>query len=239
MRSPLLTAIFHPLNVLMLGLAAFAGLVSAWWLFPVGLLLWGVMVFNVTRDQALQLNYTLQQRSPLAPRFQRYFDRIERAQVGIFNSLASASPTLRRIMQPVRDAVDTLTQKVYALCVRMTALENYRGVSQSHTDFSSDLQHIEAAIEWTEDVRVRRDYAESRQALQERLAKLQAAATQLDRVEAQLMALANSMDGVVTEVVRLQAAGPESAAAFVPELTTRLRQETAQLTVFEQEATRL
>jgi len=101
------------------------------------------------------------------------------------------------------------------------------------------LQHIEAAIERTADARVRRDYAESRQALQERLAKLQAAATQLDRVEAQLMALANSMDGVVTEVVRLQAAGPESAAAFVPELTTRLRQETAQLTVFAQEATRL
>jgi len=203
------------------------------------MLLWGLMVFNVTRDQALRLNYTLQQRAPLAPRFQRYFDRIERAQVSIFNTLASATPALRRIMQPVRDAVDALTQKVHALCVRMTALENYRVVSQSHTDLSSDLQHIEAALARTEDSRVRRDYEESRQALQERLAKLQAAATQLDRVEAQLMALANAMDGVVTEVVRLQAAGAESAAAFVPALTTRLRQETAQLDIFEQEATRL
>lgn len=239
MHSPLLTALFHPLNIVMLGLAALAGLISAWWLFPVGLLLWGVMVFNVTRDQALQLNYTLQQRAPLAPRFQRYFDRIERAQVRIFNTLADAPPALRRTMQSVRDAVDVLTHKVHALCVRMTALENYRVVSQSRTDLSSDLKHIEAALERAADARVRRDYEESRQALQERLAKLQAAATQLDRVEAQLMALANTMDGVVTEVVRLQAAGPESAAAFVPELTTRLRQETAQLAVFEQEATRL
>ncbi len=239
MRSPLLTAIFNPLNIIMLGLAALAGLISAWWLFPVGLLLWGVMVFNVTRDQSLQLNYTMQQRTPLAPRFQRYFDRIERAQVGIFNTLAAAPPALRRVLQPVRDEVDALTQKVYALCLRMTALENYRVVSQSHTDLSGDLHHIDEAIARTEDSRVRRDYEDSRQALQERLAKLQAAATQLDRVEAQLMALANMMDGVITEVVRLQAAGPESAAAFVPELTTRLRQETAQLTVFEQEATRL
>jgi hypothetical protein len=53
------------------------------------------------------------------------------------------------------------------------------------------------------------------------------------------MSLANEMDGIVTEVVRLQAAGADSAVAFVPELVTRLRQETLQLQTFEQEATRL
>lgn len=239
MRSPLLTAIFHPLNIVMLGLTAFAGLVSAWWLFPVGVLFWGVMVFNVARDQSLRLNYEMQQRAPLAPRFQRYFDRVERAQVGIFNTLASAPAAMRRALQPVRDEVDILTKEVYALCQRMSTLENYRVVSQSHTDLTTDLEHINNAITRAEEDTVRRDYEESRQALQERLAKLQAVSTQLERVEAQLMSLAHEMDGVVTEVVRLQATGVDSAAAFVPDLVTRLRQETLQLQVFEKEATRL
>ncbi|MFN2285848.1 MAG: hypothetical protein ACK2UQ_15640 [Anaerolineae bacterium] len=239
MRSPLLTAIFHPLNIVMAGLAAFAGLVSAWWLFPVGVLFWGLMVFNVARDQSLRLNYAMQQRAPLAPRFQRYFDRIERAQVGIFNTLASSPAATRRALQPVRDEVDVLAKEVYALCQRMSILENYRVVSQSHTNLTTDLEHIDAAIARAEDDAVRRDYEESRQALLERLAKLQAVSTQLERVEAQLMSLANEMDSIVTEVVRLQAAGADSAAAFVPELLTRLHQETLQLQIFEQEATRL
>jgi chromosome segregation ATPase len=239
MRSPFLTAIFHPLNLLMAGLAAFAGLVSAWWLFPVGLLFWGVMVFNVARDQSLRLNYEMQQRAPLAPRFQRYFDRVERAQVGIFNTLASAPATLRRALQPVRDEMDVLTKHVYALCQRMSTLENYRVVSQSHTNLTTDLEHINSTLARVEDAAVQRDYEESRQALQERLAKLQAISTQLERVEAQLMSLAHEMDGIVTEVVRLQASGVDSAAALVPTLVARLRQETLQLQVFEKEAARL
>ena len=239
MRSPFLTALFHPVNIIMLGLAAFAGLVAAWWLFPVGLLFWGVMVFNVARDQALRLNYKMEKRAPLAPRFQRYFDRMQRAEVTVFNALASASSQTRRILQPVCTEIHTLTVEVHNLCQRMTALENYRAVSQSQANLSTDLKHIDEVIARTEDVTVRREYEDSRQALQERLAKLQAVSTQLERVEAQLLSLANAMDGIVTEVVRLQAAGADNAAVFVPELVTRLRQETAQLRIFEKEATRL
>ncbi len=239
MRSPILTALLHPLNIFMVGAAVFAGLMSAWWLFLVGLLFWAIMVFNVARDQSLRFNYEMQQRSPLAQRFQRYFDRIERSQVGIFNTLSSAPPQTRKVLEPIRQAVDTLTQDAYALCQRMTSLENYRVVSQSQTDLSTDLEHINEVIASTEDPLVRREYEESRQALQERLAKLQAVSTQLDRVEAQLMGVANEMDSIVTEVVRLQAMGPDSAKAYAPELLTRLRQEAAQLKAFEMEAAQL
>jgi chromosome segregation ATPase len=237
MRSPILMAIIHPLNIIMAAMAVFAGLVSAWWLFPVGLLFWVVMVVGVARDQSLRINYEMQQRAPIAQRFQRYFTRIERSQVSVFNSLSSAPAKTRKVLQPVQDNINTLTQAAYALCQRMTALENYRVVSQSQTDLSTDLEHINEVIQSTEDPLVRREYEESRQALQERLAKLQSVSTQLERVEAQLMALANEMDGMVTELVRLQAAGPESAVAYVPDLMTRLRQEIARLKAFEMEAT--
>ncbi len=236
MRSPIITALFHPLNIAMAGLTIFAGLVSAWWLFPIGLLFWVAMIVTVSRDRALRFNHQMQQRSPLAQRFQRYFDRIERAQVSIFNTLSAANSRTQRALQPIQQEVDTLTSEAYSLCQRMTSLENYRMVSQSQPDLSSDLDHINELIEQTDDPQVRQDYEESRRALRERLSKLKGVSVHLDRVEAQLMSLANEMDGVVTEVVRLQAAGPDRASAQVPAIAERLRQETEQLRAFEEQA---
>lgn len=236
MRSPIITALFHPLNIAMAGLMVFAGLVSAWWLFPIGLLLWLVMIGTVSRDRALRFNHQMQQRSPLAQRFQRYFDRIERAQVSIFNTLSAANSRTQRALQPIQQEVDTLTSEAYSLCQRMTSLENYRMVSQSQPDLTSDLEHINELLEQTDDPQVRQDYEESRRALRERLAKLKDVSVHLDRVEAQLMSLANEMDGVVTEVVRLQAAGPDRASEQVPAITEHLRREAEQLRAFEEQA---
>jgi chromosome segregation ATPase len=236
MRSPIITALFHPLNIAMAGLSIFAGLVSAWWLFPIGLLFWLVMIVTVSRDRALRFNHQMQQRSPLAQRFQRYFDRIERAQISIFNTLSAADSRTQRALQPIQQEVDTLTSEAYSLCQRMTSLENYRKVSQSQPDLSSDLEHINELLEQTDDPQVRQDYEESRRALRERLSKLKDVSVQLDRVEAQMMSLANEMDGVVTEVVRLQAVGTERAASQVPVIAERLRTETDQLREFEEQA---
>lgn len=239
MRSPILTALINPLNILMAGLTVFAGLVSAWWLFPVGVVFWLVMVIVVSRDKALRFNQQMQQREPVAQRFQRYFDRIERAQVGVFNTLSASPVAMRRVLQPIQAGVDQLTREAYALCQRMTSLENYRVVTMSQADLSNDLDHIEALIEQTQDPLVRADYEASRRALQERLAKLEGVSNQLERVEAQLLGLANEMDGVMTEVVRLQAAGPESAREPVADLARRLQQEAEQLRAFEQQAMRV
>jgi hypothetical protein len=238
-RSPLLTGLFHPLNLLMLGLAFFAGLISAWWLFPLGLLIWLMMVVAVTRNPTLRISYEMQKREPLAQRLQRTFDRIERAQVGVFNSLSSAPPRVRRALQPVQVEIDALTMQAYQLCKRMTVLENYRMVSQSHGDLRADLEQIQGKIEKTADPLISREYEDSARALQERIAKLEAVSIQLDRVEAQLVSLANELDGLVTQVIRLQAMEPKSALQHVPDLVKRLREQRAQLKAFEQEATRI
>lgn len=236
MRSPFLTALLHPLNMIMLGLAIFAGLFSAWWLFPVGLLFWLIMVLKVARDPTLRFNHQMQERAPLAQRFQRYFDRIERAQLGVFNTLSSAPNATRRVLQPVQAELELLTAQAYALGQRMTSLENYRMVTQSQSDLEQDLQELNETIEQTEDDLVRREYEESRQSLQNRLDKLKTVSTQLERVEAQLMSLSNELDATVTEIIRFQAMGPDAAKPFVPELKERLRQQRLQLKKFEREA---
>ncbi|MBN1248311.1 MAG: hypothetical protein JXC32_11680 [Anaerolineae bacterium] len=239
MRSPTLTALVHPLNIAMAGLAVFAGLMSAWWLFPVGMLLWLAMVVAVSRDRALRFNAQMQRREPLAQRFQRAFDRIERAQVGIFNTLAASPARTHRALEPIQTQVDRLAQEAHALCKRMTSLENYRIVTQSQTDPAGDLETLIQRIEQTRDPALRQDYLESRRILEERLEKLQQVSRQLDRVEAQLLGVANKLDGVITEIVRLQAAGPEAAGPYVEEIVGYLQQEIEGLNAFEQRAVRL
>jgi hypothetical protein len=223
----------------MLGLSVFAGRVSAGWLFPIGLLFWLIMVVTVSRDPSLRISHEMQKREPLAQRFQRYFDRIERSQVGVFNSMSSAPARTRRALQPVQAEIDALAMQVYALCQRMTVLENYRMVSQSQDDLEADLRQLDERIEAATDPMTKREYEESRGSLRGRIDKLKLVYTQLGRVEAQLMSLSNELDGVVTEVVRLQAMGPDAAAGFVPDLVNRLREESAQLKEFEREAVRV
>jgi hypothetical protein len=236
MRSPILTGLLHPLNLAMLGLAVFAGLMAAWWLLPLGLVLWLVMVVAVSRDPSLRFSHEMQSREPIAQRFQRYFDRIERAQVSVFNSLATAPGRSRKALQPVQGEMEALTDQVYRLCRRMTALENYRLVSESTSNLQADLEQIDKAIDSARDPLVKQQYEDSRRTLLERIAKQRLVASDLDRVEAQLLGLATEMDGIVTEVIRLQAAGPADAERGVPALVAKIREQVTQLVKSEQEA---
>ncbi|MGD8464556.1 MAG: hypothetical protein PVI09_11875 [Anaerolineae bacterium] len=235
MRSPIVTGLRHPLNVLMLGLAVLAGLVAAWWLFFLGVALWLVMVLVVSRDPSLQISHKMKSRTPLAPRFQRYFDRIERAQISVFNSLSSAPSHTRRALEPVQEELEALTVQVHALCKRMTALENYRVVSESTSSLKSDLAKIDDALANSGDPLVKQEYEESRRVLLERMAKLKIVSSELERVEAQLLGLATEMDGLVTEVIRLQAAGSEEAARKAPALVDQICKEAEELREFERQ----
>jgi chromosome segregation ATPase len=110
------------------------------------------------------------------------------------------------------------------------------GGSRSRADLEADLRQIDSRIESTTDPLARREYEESRRSLQDRLSKLDAVSTQLDRVEAQLLSLSNEIDSIVTEIIRLQAIGPNDAAQHVSALTKRLREQRDELKRFEREA---
>jgi hypothetical protein len=202
---------------------------------PLGLIVWLAMVVTVSRDAGVQFNYQMQSRDPLAQRFQEYFDRIQRAQLRVFNALASAPARTRRALQPIRDQVDALTEQVYSLCQRMTTLENYRVVTESQRDLSGDLARIDGALQRTTDPVIRQEYESSRESIQERLDRQYTVTVLLDRVEAQLLGLANELDSLVTEVIRLQAMAPEDAARHVSGLVESLRQQAAQFAEFERE----
>jgi chromosome segregation ATPase len=181
----------------------------------------------------------MQSREPIARRFQPYFDRIQRSAIRVFNSLSLAPRQVRRNLQPVQEELLILTEETHRLCRRMTALENHRLVTERTSDLQADLAQIDDAIAKAGDPEVKQQYEASRRSLLERIAKRKLAASDLDRVEAQLVGLANEMDGVVTEVIRLQVASPAEAERQVPSLVGKLRQQSQALRQSEQEATRV
>ncbi len=234
-RSPWAAALFNPLNIAMLGLAVGAGLLSAWWLFPVGVLLWLVMVATQALDprQRLALTFEARGNAGLAQRFQTYFDRLERLQAAFYRSLAATSGRNRRLLEPLRAEVDGLVGQVYELGQRMTVLENQRVVEQANADTQKDLVRINELIASSNDAMAKREYEQSRQSLEQRQTELQRVALQLDRFEALLTSVRQELERVQTEVVGLQTVRGQEVEQRVPALLQAIRTERSDLVAFE------
>lgn len=240
MRSPLLLALLNPLNLAMLGLSAVAGLVAAWWLFPLGLLLWGIMVARIATDQSLRFNYDMQARSgTLSARFQKLYDKVVRSQMRISTSLVSASGRTRRALAPVQTEAEALTNAVYSMCQQMTAPENYLKISTASADPEGERALLVLSMDGIADPVVKREKQEALRALDSRIQKNKAIAAMLDRVEAQLSSLVNVMDATLADVIRLQALGGAQAEKEVPKVVGQIRNQITQLKTFEDEAARV
>jgi hypothetical protein len=236
MRSPLKAAFLNPLNLAILALAVAFGLCAAWWLFPLGLIAWTIMFVLAYRDPSLQLDQTIQARSPLAQRFQKPFDRVQRGQISLYNNLRSAKPQVRQRLQPVQDAVNTLTDRAYHLCQRMTTLQNYYLVTKTNRDFEGEAFVLKVKIENSSDEGIRRDYQESLKALGDQANNFQQISTLLERVESQLTSVSNTIENVLVDVIRLQALQPEQIDREMPALLQPILAQSEQLLRFEREA---
>ena len=235
MKSIYLTALTHPLNTATLALAAAAGLCAAWWLFPIGIALWLIMVINIARDPAAKTQQAMDSRVPLASNLQPLFDRVERVQLKILHAVEDADDAMKKVLQPIQAEADALTDRAYKLCRRMTTLENYRLVSQTSSNARADLDLINEKINRATDPIVKRELEETRKSMETRAQKMEAVSNQILRVEAQLLSLANAMDTSLTEIMRLQAADPAEAAAAVPDIVQTLKGQMEQLRKFEKE----
>jgi DNA repair exonuclease SbcCD ATPase subunit len=235
-RPPLLSSLLHPLNLSMLALTAAAGLCSAWWLAPIGLVFWLIMVIAVARDPGLQMTFSRQSREPLAQRFQNRFDRLDRARISIFNSLQGVSPAFRRNIQPVQDALDELTEHAYQLCLNMTALDNNFSVQQlAASSFDDDIASMEKNIAAAANANEKREYEEALKSLQARKAQMKNVGTLLSRFEAQLTGTNNAVDSVMTGIASLKGREVKQVKAKVPPLLEALQTEQAELQQFDAE----
>ncbi len=233
-RPPLLTALFHPVNLSMLALTAAAGLCAAWWLAPLGLVFWLIMVFMIARDPGLKMTFTRQSRQPLAQRFQTRFDRLERARFSIFNAMAqSSSPALQRAVEPVQTALDELVDHAYQLCLRLTALDNNFSVQNVTSNFEDEIARMQKNIDIAPDEASKNEFKATLASIQTRQAQLKSVGTLLARYEAQLTGTSSAVDGLVTSVVSFQGRDPKQVAEKVPGLLQIIQNEQNELKQFD------
>lgn len=235
MQTPLQVSLRNPLNLAMLAVIVVAGLISAWWLVPVGLILWGIMVFNLARSPEMQINQKIQTRAPLAVRFQQPFDRIQRAQVRVFNALSNAPNAVRKALRPLQNEIDRVVEISYRLCLRMTSLENYRAVTGNQNDIENELRHIEDALKLLTDQVIREQYMDSQRSLRDKLDLVKTASRELERLDAYLLSLTAELDSVVAEVASAATLDSSYAREVATTLANRIRQQADELVGYEKE----
>lgn len=235
MRSPFLSALLNPLNLSMLALVVAAGLCAAWWWAPIGIVLWVVMVAIIATDPAAQVTNKIDQRQPLAQRYQRAFNLLQRTQVSIFNSVNNGPRPLRNPLQPVVSLSENLIDQAYRLCTRMSVLENHRLVSPSKIDINAQIAEQQRKFDQAEDAMVKREYEESIEALNKRLGSIINLEKQLNRTEAQLSSLNSELNQTLTEIIRIQALDADQAKGFIPQIINSMGKTQKEFMTFESE----
>ena len=235
-RSPFLTALFHPVNLSMLGLTLAAGVCSAWWMAPIGILLWLAMIFFIARDPGLQMTFTRQNRQPLAQRFQIRFERLDRARFSIFNAMGQAkSPALQRTVEPLQTALDEMVEHAYQICLRLTAIDNNFAVQQLSNNFDDEIAKMQKNLDEATDAASRTEFAATLQSLQTRQTQLKAVGQLLTRFETQLTGTTSAIDGVVTTVASFQGRDAKQVAPKIQPLLDIIQTEQTELQQFDDE----
>jgi hypothetical protein len=236
MRSPLSLALTNSTSLAILGLSIFAGLMAAWWLFPLGLLFWAISVAVIAGDKALRINYNMQAGTQtLSARFQRPYANVVRAQMRIFNLLSSSSGRTRRALEPVQQEVEALVNHAYTVCQRMTGPENFLKISQN-TDFDGQRALLVLSLGGISDPLVKREKQEAIKALETRMQEIKEIGTLLDQAEASVTSLAVSIESFLSEIMSLQVRGAEQVEKEVPNLIQKIRLQTEQLKSLESQA---
>jgi hypothetical protein len=241
MRSPLTTALLNPLNIITLVLSGLAGLLAAWWLFPIGLVVWAVMVAVIANDKSIRINYNMEARlGTLSPRFQEPYSKAVKAQMRIFNSLLSATGENRHAFEPVQDEIEKLVDEIYSVCQKMTVPENYIQVAKGKAaDLEGERALLVLSMDKDMDPAIKKQKEEAIQSLESRIQKTKSVATSLERIQTQLGSTTTFMEGLLSDIMRLQVMGAGQTRQEVPNMLQKIRGEIEQLQAAEKEIAQL
>jgi hypothetical protein len=223
-------ALRQPLNIAMLIATALAGLIAAWWMFPIGLALWGFMVWGVATHPVTQLESVQPARPAAVPRFQSLVDRIEDRQRQVLNAIGATRNSVRQALTPLQTEVNGLVDKCYAVVQRTLPLETQRqSRAKMDSSLESEIATLDQQLAQFTDDGIKKVLEKSRASLQAQLDNRNVLTAQLDHVEAQLNGVATVLERAAVEIARLQKLAGNTATTRVGELTTEVRQQSTAL----------
>jgi chromosome segregation ATPase len=216
----------QPLNIAMLIATFLAGVIAAWWMFPIGLVVWGFMVWGVATHPVTQLESVQPERPTAVPRFQPSLDRIEDSQRQVLNAIGATKNPIRQALTPLQTEVNGLVDKCHAVAQRAIPLETQRqSRAKMDSNLESEIATLDQQLAQFADEGIKKVLAQSRASLQTQLDNRNALTAQLDHIDAQLTGVATALESTATEIVRLSKLDGTAAATRIGELTTDVRQQ--------------
>ncbi len=222
MGNPYLFAARQPLALIVLLLAVMDGLTVYWWLLPVGLVAYGLMVFLRGRDPA---SAAVSQR-PIRPRlssatFRTTIDLIERTQEEIQRSVAQTEGPVGRLLTRITDQARELVDQAYQLSEKGQIIEGYLA-RVNLADLQQRINSTDRQIAATLDAYTRQQLQETRTALSEKQRNAADLTTYIERIQAQLQNIRANLENVLAETVRLRTADAVSADSATNQVAQRL-----------------
>lgn len=233
MNSPWFIALVHPLNLLILGISVLSGLLSAWWLFPLGLIFWLIMFLSIAKDPTLQLQDRMQKRATLPQRFQQRFTRIEKVEIRLMNAANSSPANNSRLYKPIQEKLTEVVNEIHQLCQRVSLLENYLITSPSPLNLEAEMNEVRKKIQNSTSPQVAQEYQETLISLESRLANIVSISNKLTRFDAQLESTANQLDVALADILRLQTLEHDQAEKEASKIVARISSEQQKFIEFQ------
>lgn len=195
-----------PLNLAMLTVAVVAGLTIAWWLLPVGVVAYALLVALTWREHVLLPPAppplpTLAHDNVFAPQLHA----LARTRDEIAQSVAAAATPLRTTLTRVTQQVDSIVNEGHHLADKGHTIAAYlRQVDRPGLE--QQQREIEQQIAATTDAPLREQYTATQHALREQVSHAEALELYLQRIRAQFDTINVSLDNVLAETVRLRTA---------------------------------
>jgi chromosome segregation ATPase len=229
--NPLRRAARQPWPLIVLAVAVFAGLRVAWWLFPVGLLAYGVMVLLLARDPALAI--TRQPRPRISsPTFRAQLAAVERSQREIQRNIAQADGPIQRLLTPIAEQTRELVDDAYTLCAKGQVIESYLARTNLQ-QIQTRIAEADREFRTTQDPYIARQLEETINALTKKQRNAADLQTYVGRIEAQLQNINANLDNVLAETVRLRTADTVSADSVTNQVAERLRDLQSDMQTFQ------
>ena len=232
--SPFAYAARQPLALAVLVVAALGGVLIAFWLLPLGLVIYAAMVWLAAQDPALRREASTPQRERLtSPTFKAQMDSIEHTAQEIQRSVAKAPGALGRLLSKIGTQASDLTEEAHTLCDKGQIIESYLA-SVNQGAVQKQVEAIDIRLRSTQDQYTRDQLGETRKALTDRQTNAQDLETYIGRINAQLQNIAANLDNVLAETVRLRTADAVSADAATNQVAQRLSDLKSDMDAFQQ-----
>lgn len=211
MNSAYRDAIRQPLNMAMLILSIIAGLISAWWLLPIGLALWFIMVRGVATHPVTQVQSAQPERPEVTARFQAAVARVEASQLRALNAIGETKRPLRQALEPLQADINRLADTAHRVAQRAAPLEAQRKTrAKSDSDLPHEIATLDRQLVEFTDEAIKRNLAGSRAKLQTRLDGFQTLTEQLDRLDLELDTAADVLAQTAAGIGQLSAGKSEA-----------------------------